>query len=80
MTKQEFIEWAVNNGWSLDRWGHLQRQESTATGQSKRYRFKLSRIAVRYEVHTNAGWVRLRSAYLSNINLTAEGKPSGFTY
>ncbi len=80
MTRQELIQWAVGRGWTMDRWGHLQKQEGSDTGQPKKYRLKLSRIAVRYEVHTSAGWVRLRSGYLSNISITPDGKLKGMKY
>lgn len=47
MTKDQFIKWAQGRGWQLDRFGHLKK---TGEGGRKLYRFKLSRVAVRYEV------------------------------
>jgi hypothetical protein len=75
MNKQEITQWAISKGWSLDKWGHLQKTRSNG----KTYRFKLSRISVRYEVKGEYGWVRLRSGYLSRLTLTNDGKLSGLT-
>ena len=75
MTKEQFTQWAIGKGWKLDRWGHLQKTRSNG----KTYRFKLSRISARYEVKGEYGWVRLRSGYLSRLNLADDGKLSGLT-
>lgn len=86
MTKQEFVQWAVKNGWTLDRWGHLQKQlygpsKPDDAGrhhvQLKEFRFKLSRIAARYEVRCSAGWVRLSSGYFSKLEITPDGELKG---
>ena len=74
MTKDELITWAKSNGFTEDRFGHLQKTNGTS-----RYRLKLSSIAARYEVKTSAGWLRLRSGYYKNINITADGKLGGMT-
>ena len=74
MTKDELIAWAKANGWTEDRFGHLQKTNGTS-----RYRLKLSSIAARYEVKTAHGWVRLRSGYYKNLNITADGKLAGMT-
>ena len=74
MTKDELITWAKSNGWTEDRFGHLQKGNGTS-----RYRLKLSSIAARYEVKTSAGWLRLRSGYYKNLNITADGKLAGMT-
>ena len=72
MTKQEFIDWAQSHGWELDRFGHLKKNLN-----GKVYRFKLSRIAARYELKTSNGWVRIKSGYFSKLSLTDEGKLVG---
>jgi len=72
MTKQEFIAWAQVRGWKLDRFGHLKKDLN-----GKVYRFKLSRIAARYELKTSAGWVRIKSGYFSKLSLADEGKLAG---
>ena len=80
MTREDFIKWALERGWRKDRYGHLQKQAN-----GKNYRFKLSRVAVRYESQiTLKGfsrgkhrWVRIRSGYLSKLHLTPEGKLAG---
>ena len=72
MKKEQFIEWAQSHGWQLDRFGHLKKDQD-----GKTYRYKLSRIAVRYEVKSSAGWVRLKSGYFSKLSITDEGKLAG---
>ena len=72
MNKQEFIDWAQVHGWKLDRFGHLKKSLN-----GKGYRFKLSRIAARYELKTSNGWVRIKSGYFSKLSLTDEGKLAG---
>ena len=72
MTKQEFTNWAQSHDWKLDRFGHLKKNLN-----GKVYRFKLSRIAARYELKTSAGWVRIKSGYFSKLSLTDEGKLVG---
>ena len=74
MTKDELIAWAKANGWTEDRFGHMQK-----TNGASRYRLKLSSIAARYEAKTAHGWVRLRSGYYKNLNITADGKLAGMT-
>ena len=75
MIKDELITWANANGWTEDRFGHFQKTNGTS-----RYRLKLSSIAARYEVKSTHGWVRLRSGYYKNLNLTADGKLAGMTH
>jgi len=74
MTRERFVEWAKSRGWQPDRFGNLRREEN---GRS--YRFKLSRIAVRYEAKSRAGWVRLRSGYFSKLTITPDGDIVGMT-
>lgn len=44
ITREQLTEWAIQNGWELDRFGHLQKVEHEGL---RHYRLKLSRIAVR---------------------------------
>ena len=74
MKKEQFITWAESQGWKLDRFGHLKKEEN-----GKTYRFKLSRVAARYEVKSSAGWVRIRSGYFSKLSISDEGKLVGLT-
>ena len=74
MTRDELITWAKSNGWTEDRFGHLQKANGTS-----RYRLKLSSIAARYAVNTTPGSLRLRSGYYKNLNITADGKLAGMT-
>jgi len=73
MTRSEVVSWAESHGWTRDSWGHYQYE----TQQGKRYRLKLSRIAARYEVRTDVGWVRLMSGYYRDLSINADGKLSG---
>ena len=74
MTRERFTEWAKSRGWLPDRFGHLRREEN-----GRAYRFKLSRIAVRHEVKSRAGWVRLRSGCFSKLTITPDGDIAGLT-
>lgn len=87
MTREEFINWAQGKGWKLDAHGHLQHSFPGSDGQLRQYRFKLSRIAVRYEVkivftgssssYRKSEWKRLRSGYFTNLTLATDGKIAG---
>lgn len=77
MTKQEFVNWAKLRGWVEDRFGHLQKQIN-----GKEYRFKVSKIAVRYELgiqYENGGrdWIRLQGGYFKDLDISPEGKLTG---
>ena len=80
MTRENFIKWALERGWRKDRYGQLLRETN-----GKEYRFKLSRVAVRYESQiTLKGfsrgkhrWIRIRSGYFSKLHFTPEGKLAG---
>ena len=74
MTKAQFIEWAQTHEYQLDRFGHMHKEKN-----GKFYRFKLSRIAVRFEYKSKAGWVRLKSGYFSQLTITPEGQIEGMT-
>ena len=83
MTKDELIAWAMANGWKEDRYGHFQRTPCMPEGcprEVRTYRLKLSNIAVRYEVKTSAGWVRIRSGYYKNLTITADGQLAGMNH
>ena len=74
MTREGFIQWAQSQGWESDRFGHLKKETN-----GKSYRYKLSRVAVRHEVKSRAGWVRLKSGYISKLSITPEGELAGLT-
>lgn len=67
MTREEFVAWAKARGWKEDRYGHLHRMAGNA--EEAHYRYKISRIAVRREVKTSGGWVRLKSAYFKDLSV-----------
>lgn len=83
MTKEQFIEWALAHGWQHDRYGHLQKtigsdENYQAVGRvSRTYRYKLSRIAVRKEIKSAYGWVRIKSGYYSKLSISDDGKLQG---
>ena len=76
MTKEEFVKWAKGRGWSEDKWGHLQK-----TVDNKRYRFKVSSTAVRYEtwLEANKEWIRLASNYFKYLSVGEDNKLKGLT-
>jgi|WetSurMetagenome_2_1015567.scaffolds.fasta_scaffold1273554_1 hypothetical protein len=76
MTHQEIEIFLLSKGYQKDRFGHFKKIKSNG----RTYRYKLSKIAVRYEVKSDYGWVRLRSNYLSKLYLTAENKLSGMKH
>jgi len=84
MKKQDFINWITNNpNWTLDSYGNYRSKCGT-------YRFKLNATSVRLEKKINhagtqysparTSWIRLRSNYYKNLNITAENKISGMVY
>jgi len=77
ITREQLVEWAQAHGWRLDRFGHLQKVEHDGV---RHYRIKLSRIAARFEVKTAHGWVRVRSGYLKDLSITADGKLAGMKF
>jgi hypothetical protein len=72
MTRDELIAWAMRNGWTLDRWGHLKKEFDNGT-----HRIKLSRIAARHEISTPFGWARLASGYFKSLSINADDKLAG---
>jgi len=77
-TKQQIIDWALGGGWHWDKWGHLQKTDSTG----RQYRIKLSSTAMRYEVKVTHGrgdseWMRLRSGYYKDISIHPTNKLAG---
>lgn len=69
MTRNEFVEFAVRDGWVADRHSHYQKVE-----RDKRYRLKMGERSVRYEVSGGDGrWVLLASNYYSRLKLESVG-------
>ena len=61
---------AVKSGYTLNRFGHYQKDK---------YRFKLQKNSVRYEVKTEYGWRMIMGALYSDLSVNPEnGKLSGF--
>jgi hypothetical protein len=75
ITREQLIEWAIGNGWKLDRWGHLKKEFDNGT-----HRIKLSRIAARHELATPFGYARLASGYYKDLTITAGGKLAGMKF
>jgi hypothetical protein len=61
-----------------DCWNDIRQSVEDASGLVD-HRIKLSRIAVRHEISTPHGWVRLASGYLKHLAITADGKLGGMT-
>lgn len=82
LTREGIINWATNRGWILDKHGHLHKEAN-----GKRYRLKLSSIAVRHEVQVHHlgneytspsfEWVRLSSGYYKGLTIDVDGKLAG---
>lgn len=78
MTLHEFEKWATENGWKKDRFGHFHKDD---------YRYKVQARSVRLEkgYHTTGSeysrsekrWVRLRSAPLSKLSISENGRLIG---
>lgn len=64
LARGKLIAWALEDGWTLDRWGHLRKQ----VGEDK-CRLKLGRASVRHEVLTPHGWIRHRSQSLAKFSV-----------
>ena len=75
LNKESITAWATAHGWKEDRWGNLQK---ATHGQT--YRLKLSTVAVRKEVKSSAGWVRLASGYYSKLTIDDDGNLIGMAY
>jgi hypothetical protein len=79
MTRTDLEAWLVRRGYAPDRWGHYQKDAySHIDGQTRRYRWRLSKTHARREVQCHhadgsADWVRLGSAPYSALYLTATG-------
>jgi hypothetical protein len=73
MTRQEVEAWLDKNGYERDKWGHYQR-----TRFGDRFRLKLSKLAVRHEVKSRYGWLRVKSAYYSHLRLDETGDLVGW--
>jgi len=72
LTKAEFEQWATNRGWTKDKFGNFHK-----TANGKEYRFKISKISVRYELKFDGDWLRLRSGYFKDLGFDKEDKLTG---
>ena len=78
MSIESIRAWFTARGWTADRFGHLRRDK---------YRIKFQARSIRLEVEcrheasqyspASLSWVRLRSAFLSQLSLTTDGKLAG---
>ncbi len=81
MTKQEFIDWVKSRGY-IDKRGSGRFQKTKPDGET--VCFKVSNVAVRYEVQVNheaisyspahKSWVRVQSNYLKYLSIGEDGK------
>jgi len=86
MTKEKLVEWAVRHGWTMDKYGHMQKTVKDAEGKDRELRLKLQATSVRREVrvHYDASqykgpsneWVRVGGGYYKDAWLTPEDRLS----
>ena len=84
MTKAQVIEWAERHGWTMDRYGHMQKTRIGKDGRPHEYRLKLQSTSFRHEIrlHFPAGeyapvhneWTRLGGGYYKDVYLTDDDK------
>jgi len=72
LSRQDLIHWLESRGYRKN-----PRSNSSWQKTPKR-RFKLNKLAVRYEVRCGDSWVRIRSGYYKNLYINPEnGKLGG---
>jgi len=86
VSKEEFIAWATNRGWKIDRFGHLTKEGV----EGRIYRYKIGTHSVRREIKCvhdasqysprSSSWVRLASAYFKDLSFSKEGKLRGMKW
>lgn len=69
MGKLRLVQWATNNGFTLDRYGNFVKKNESGI-----FRFKLNPNKVRYEEKKFGRWVRIKSAFYKDITLSEDGK------
>jgi hypothetical protein len=79
MTKQEFIDYLKTRGWKEDQWGHYKKEKHYIAGEQKTYRYKIGKLATRYEVKTSMGWVKILSGYYKNMRINEKGQIYGLS-
>ena len=76
MTQSQLINWLKAHNYSADKYGHYQKEIN-----GKTYRYKLSKIAVRYELRADIcghnEWIRIASAYLKDLSVNDKGQLVG---
>jgi hypothetical protein len=76
LTRDDIIKWAIEHGYTSDKFGHYQR-----TAKDRTIRLKLSNIAMRYEVKSyivdHNEWIRLQSGYYKDLNINSKGQLAG---
>lgn len=81
MQKHEIMTALTNSGWTVDRWGHLQKDICRDGVTTKRYRVALRPRVARLEVLVenndaakSKSWMMLHSDYYGNIRVNDKGK------
>ena len=86
ITKTAFTLWAIQHGYALDKYGHLQKtiahNDSNGLPTTTTYRYKLSAIAARKEIkvnheHGGNSWTRLFSGYFSKMSINDKDQLEG---
>jgi len=71
--RQLVIDWAIKNGFQLDKWGNYKNAVDTD-------RIKLNPNKVRFEVKRAGSWMRIKSGYYSKISIGENGKLKGLDF
>lgn len=74
MKKEDLIRWAEENGWSISSFGHLHKGEYRLKIQARSVRLEMS---YRSEVDRKKKYLRVSSAYFSELSISEEGKLIG---
>lgn len=78
MKKERLIELLKALGWKVDRWGHFTktrhvRNRLTGEVALRLYRVKMQATSCRYEIKSEAGWVRIGGDYFKNCHEQSDG-------
>jgi len=80
MTKDEFIQYAINKGWTQDRFGHLNKP-------GLRLKIQAHSVVLQRSYHTEASpyskskkvWHRIVGGYFSKLSINEDGTIAGMS-
>lgn len=85
ITKEQLFSWGQRHNYTVTKQGNLQKDKADGTF----YRYKIGKNSVRFEhgshIEYSWGekklqWVRLRSAYLKDLEITEDDKLKGMKF